>query len=132
MQNNPDQSMRHINSVENNRSNMDSKDIQSKKLKNSVFVSRKGNQMGGGTNILLYALAAYLRYLEGTARDDWQEMLERVYFEAITYEREHNAGFLLPFRYSLATVAAAVNAVCLMEGRGRILSYEDGKDFQKD
>ncbi|KAJ4953251.1 hypothetical protein NE237_030083 [Protea cynaroides] len=144
MQSNPDQSMRNINSVENNRSNMDSKDIQKKRLRNSFFLSREGNQVGGGTDILLNALAAYLRCLEGTARDDWQEMHEklcnaeirsgasfgalfgsalsvgiisrrRVYFEAITYERELNARFLFPFRYSVATIAATVNAVCSME-----------------
>ncbi|KAJ4982016.1 hypothetical protein NE237_032853 [Protea cynaroides] len=49
----------------------------------------------------------------------------RVYFETITYEREHNAGFSLPFRYSVATVVAATNAVFLMER----LSVEVVLDF---
>ncbi|KAJ0043202.1 hypothetical protein Pint_17260 [Pistacia integerrima] len=44
-----------------------------KKPDASVFVTEKGNIVGGGTNAILNALAAYLRYLEGTARDDWQE-----------------------------------------------------------
>lgn len=39
----------------------------------SFFVTRKGNIVGGGTNAILNALQAYLRYLEGTGRDDWQE-----------------------------------------------------------
>ena len=47
--------------------------MQSRKPDESVFVTQKGNAVGGGTNNVLNALAAYLRYLEGTARDDWQE-----------------------------------------------------------
>lgn len=43
-----------------------------KKRGNSVFVTQ-GSSVGGGTSDVLNALAAYLRYLEGTMRDDWQE-----------------------------------------------------------
>jgi len=43
------------------------------KLGKSVFASQNGTQVRGGTDSCLNALAAYLRYLEGTARDDWQE-----------------------------------------------------------
>lgn len=43
-----------------------------KKRGNSVFVTQ-GSSVGGGTGDVLNALAAYLRYLEGTMRDDWQE-----------------------------------------------------------
>ena len=50
-----------------------SKNMQRKRLEKSVFISRSGNLVGGGTDVVLNALAAYLRYLEGTARDDWQE-----------------------------------------------------------
>ncbi|XVF50670.1 hypothetical protein PTKIN_Ptkin04bG0120700 [Pterospermum kingtungense] len=118
--------------------------IERRRLDKSVFVTRKGDIVGGGTNSVLNALAAYLRYLEGTARDDWQEVHERlrnaetrdgasftslfgpalslgiisrrrVHYEAITYEKERNAGFLSPFGYSAATVAAVVEAVCSME-----------------
>ncbi|KAF9617147.1 hypothetical protein IFM89_034298 [Coptis chinensis] len=39
----------------------------------------------------------------------------KVYYEAIKYEKERNAGFLSPFGYSAATVAAAADTVCLME-----------------
>ncbi|KAJ0968529.1 hypothetical protein J5N97_025446 [Dioscorea zingiberensis] len=103
-----------------------------------------GNQVRGGTDVVLNALAAYLRYLEGTARDDWQELHQKlrvaetrkgtsfgvlfgsalrlgiisrrkVHHEAINYERERNAGFLSPFGYSSPTVAAAVETVCSME-----------------
>ncbi|XP_077235482.1 DNA photolyase [Tasmannia lanceolata] len=117
---------------------------QRKRLENSAFLSRKENLVGGGTNLVLNALAAYLRYLEGTARDDWQEVHEklrssesrdgasfgalfgsalylgivsrrRVHYEAIKYEKERNAGFLSPFGYSAATVAAAVDGVTSME-----------------
>ncbi|KAJ4982067.1 hypothetical protein NE237_032904 [Protea cynaroides] len=102
MQNIPDQSMRNINYVETNRSNMDSKDIQSRrvreKLRNAEI--RSGASFGA---LLRSALSAGI-----ISR-------RRVYFETITYEREHNAGFSLPFRYSVATVVAATNAVFLME-----------------
>lgn len=40
---------------------------------NSMFAAHERSQVKGGTNTVLNALAAYLRYLEGTARDDWQE-----------------------------------------------------------
>ncbi|XP_061353310.1 uncharacterized protein LOC133298086 isoform X2 [Gastrolobium bilobum] len=102
------------------------------------------NAVGGGTSNVLNALAAYLRYLEGTARDDWKEIHEtmrssesrngvsfiglfgsalslgiisrrRVHYEAIKYEKERNAGFLSPFGYSAATIAAAVDAVSSKE-----------------
>lgn len=46
------------------------------KRKESVFVTQRGNVVGGGTTVVLNALAAYLRYLEGTVRDDWQEYVE--------------------------------------------------------
>lgn len=114
------------------------------KLEKSVFASQKGNQVRGGTVTVLNALAAYLRYLEGTARDDWQELHEklrmvenrrgasfaslfgsalhlgiisrrRVQYESIKYERDRNGGFLSPFGYSAATVEAAVETVCSME-----------------
>nr|KYP67915.1 hypothetical protein KK1_021530 [Cajanus cajan] len=117
---------------------------QSRERNGSVFVTQKGSVVGGSTNNVLNALAAYLRYLEGTARDDWQEVHEkvrasesrsgasfnelfgpalslglisrrRVHYEAIKYEKERNAGFLSPFGYSAATIAAAVDAVCSME-----------------
>ncbi|CAA6656217.1 unnamed protein product [Spirodela intermedia] len=118
--------------------------LQKRKTENSVFISRKSNIVKGGTDVVLNALAAYLRYLEGTARDDWQEVHEklrytenrvgasfgmlfgavlylgvvsrrRVHYEAIKYEKERNAGFLSPFGYSVFTVAAAVNAAISME-----------------
>jgi hypothetical protein len=38
-----------------------------------------------------------------------------VHYEAIVYEKERNAGFLSPFGYSAAPIAAAINAVCSME-----------------
>lgn len=47
---------------------------QTKKIKfTSAFVTRSRNFVGGGSCDVLNALAAYLRYYEGTARDDWQE-----------------------------------------------------------
>ncbi|XP_074561653.1 uncharacterized protein LOC141817941 isoform X2 [Curcuma longa] len=113
------------------------------KNSSSMFTT-KGSYVKGGTGVVLNALAAYLRYLEGTARDDWQQLHDklrntesrkgasfralfgsalylgiisrrRVYYEAIKYEKERNAGFLSPFGYSAPTVAAAVDAVCSME-----------------
>lgn len=52
--------------------------VQKKRLDNSVFVTREGSSVGGGTETVLNALAAYLRYLEGTARDDWQEYVVNI------------------------------------------------------
>ncbi|CAO2839019.1 unnamed protein product [Amaranthus hypochondriacus] len=124
--------------------NQNANETQRKKPENSVFITSKRNIVAGGTGVVLNALAAYLRYLEGTARDDWQEVHQklrdaeiragasfgalfgfslqlgilssrRVFFEAIKYEKERNAGFLSPFGYSTATVAAAINAVCSSE-----------------
>ncbi|XP_024024888.1 uncharacterized protein LOC21387869 [Morus notabilis] len=118
--------------------------FQKKREVNSVFVTRKISAVGGGTTTVLNALAAYLRYLEGTARDDWKEIHERVsdsearegasftklfgpalslgivsrrrvHCEAIKYEKERNAGLLSPFGCSTVSVAAAVDAVCSME-----------------
>ncbi|XP_065871108.1 uncharacterized protein [Euphorbia lathyris] len=127
-----------------NSSNLNFKQRQRSKVEKSVFVTEKQNVVGGGTSNILDALAGYLRYLEGTARDNWQEIHERlrnaesregasffalfgtslclgiisrrnVYYEAIKYEKERNAGFLSPFGYSATTVAAAIDAVCSME-----------------
>ncbi|KAG2711105.1 hypothetical protein I3760_04G061700 [Carya illinoinensis] len=129
---------------ERNRKDLSFRHTRRKRIDKSAFVTQKGNIVGGGTNTVLNALAAYLRYLEGTARDDWQEVHERlrnaetrdgasfialfgpalclgiisrrrVHYEAMIYEKERNAGFLSPFGYSAATVAAAIDAVCSME-----------------
>lgn len=54
--------------------------MQSGKPNESVFVTQKGNVVGGGTDNVLNALAAYLRYLEGTARGDWQEYVVTAFF----------------------------------------------------
>ncbi|XP_030935151.1 uncharacterized protein LOC115960407 [Quercus lobata] len=127
-----------------NRNDLSVRRTPRKQVDKSAFVTQKGNIVGGGTNTVLNALAAYLRYLEGTARDDWQEVHEqvrnaetrdgasftalfgpalclgiisrrRVHYEAITYEKDRNAGFLSPFGYSAVTIGAAADAVCSME-----------------
>ncbi|KAI3900628.1 hypothetical protein MKW92_031197 [Papaver armeniacum] len=129
---------------DNDKLNLVNKPTQTKKRENSVFVSRTGNVVGGGTSVVLNALAGYLRYLEGTSKDEWREVHEklrnaesrtgasfrvlfgsalflgiisrrRVYYEAIKYEKERNAGFLSPFGYSAETVAAAADTVSSME-----------------
>ncbi|CAK9161064.1 unnamed protein product [Ilex paraguariensis] len=131
-------------SGKSNKKNSNYKHAQTRRPKTSVFLTQQGNMVGGGTNLVLNGLAAYLRYLEGTSRDDWQEMHEklrntesregasfgalfgpalclgiisrrRVHYEAIKYEKERNGGFLSPFGYSAATVIAAVDTVCSME-----------------
>uniref|UniRef100_A0A7N1A6T3 Photolyase/cryptochrome alpha/beta domain-containing protein n=2 Tax=Kalanchoe fedtschenkoi TaxID=63787 RepID=A0A7N1A6T3_KALFE len=115
-----------------------------KKIPSSAFVAQGGNLVGGGTNSVLNALAGYLRYLEGTGRDDWQELHEKlrsaetrsgasfgalfgpslrlgiiskrsVFDEAIKYEKDRNGGFLSPFGYSAITVAGAIDTVSSME-----------------
>lgn len=50
-----------------------SETTQRKKPERSAFVTTQGNFAGGGSDLVLNALAAYLRYLEGTTRDDYQE-----------------------------------------------------------
>ncbi|CAH8304255.1 unnamed protein product [Eruca vesicaria subsp. sativa] len=115
-----------------------------KKVQNSAFITTNRDTIGGGTEAVLNGLAGYLRYLEGTSRDDWQEVharlrdaeirpgasffklfgpalclgivsRRRVHSEAIEYEKERNAGFISPFGYSASTVSAAADAVCSME-----------------
>ena len=39
----------------------------------------------------------------------------RVYYETIKYEKDRNGGFLSPFGYSAATIAAAADHVCSAE-----------------
>ncbi|GMY07764.1 cryptochrome dash, chloroplastic/mitochondrial [Fagus crenata] len=142
---------------ESNQNDLSVRNTQRKLPDKSAFVTQKGNFVGGGTNTVLNALAGYLRYLEGTARDDWQEVHGRVrnaetrdgasfttlfgpalclgilsrrkvHYDAIKYEKDRNAGFLSPFGYSAATIAAAVDAVCSMEwywlmGLKNLISY---------
>jgi len=57
----------------------------SRERSGSVFVTKEGNIVGGGTDSVLNALAAYLRYLEGTARDDWQEYVHNLPFEVYVF-----------------------------------------------
>lgn len=58
---------------ENDENQSVSETIQRKKPERSAFVTSQGNFAGGGSDLVLNALAAYLRYLEGTSRDDYQE-----------------------------------------------------------
>ena len=41
--------------------------------------------------------------------------IRRVYYETIKYEKERNGGFLSPFGYSAASVAAVADHVCSRE-----------------
>ncbi|CAN6218506.1 unnamed protein product [Urochloa humidicola] len=119
-------------------------DKSGRKIMNSMFASESSLEVRGGTDITLDALAAYLRYLEGTGNASWQELHDKVrlaetrdgasfytlfgpaiqlgvisrrkaYTDTIQYEKDRNAGFLSPFGYSTPTVKAAVDAICLME-----------------
>jgi len=115
-----------------------------RRIMNSMFASENSLEVRGGTDITLDALAAYLRYLEGTGNASWKELHDKVrlaetrdgasfytlfgpaiqlgvisrrkaYNDTIQYEKDRNAGFLSPFGYSTATVKAAVDAICSME-----------------
>lgn len=44
-----------------------------RKRAGSFFVTKNANVVCGGPTTVLNALGAYLRYLEGTALDNWQE-----------------------------------------------------------
>ncbi|KAG0491955.1 hypothetical protein HPP92_005353 [Vanilla planifolia] len=131
-------------SFNNYSSSIHSKIVHNVRIIKSFFASKNVYQVKGGTDDVLDALSAYLKYLEGTRRDDWQELHDkmrmaesrkgssfgvlfgaslyfgtvsrrRIHYEAIKYEKERNAGFLSPFGYSSPTVAAAVEAVCSTE-----------------
>ncbi|XP_019264780.1 PREDICTED: uncharacterized protein LOC109242374 isoform X2 [Nicotiana attenuata] len=133
-----------FNGIGNSQSDSSLKKIQRKRPVKSAFVTQYGNIVGGGTSLVLNALAAYLRYPEGTSRDEWQEVHEklraaetregasfgalfgsalllgiisrrRVYYEAIEYEKERNAGIISHFGCSAKMVAAAADTVCSME-----------------
>ncbi|XP_073064375.1 uncharacterized protein [Primulina eburnea] len=128
--------------LENKQQVLSDQSIQRRPEK-SAFVTQQGNLVGGGVSLVLNALAAYLRYLEGTSRDDFQEVhvklrqaekregasfqvlfgsalllgiisRRRVYHEAVKYENERNGGFSSPFGYS-AAVTAAIATVSSME-----------------
>ncbi|RCV12656.1 hypothetical protein SEVIR_2G296800v4 [Setaria viridis] len=115
-----------------------------RRIMNSMFASENSLEVRGGTDITLDALAAYLRYLEGTGNASWQELHDKLrlaetrdgasfytlfgpaiqlgvisrrkaYNDTIQYEKDRNAGFLSPFGYSTPTVKAAVDAICSME-----------------
>lgn len=66
--------------IGNSQSDSSLKKIQRKRPVKSAFVTQCGNIAGGGTSLVLNALAAYLRYLEGTSRDEWQEYESSLYF----------------------------------------------------
>ena len=54
-------------------------------MNNSAFITRSRDTVGGGTEAVLNALAGYLRYLEGTSRDDWQEYVMSINKKACLY-----------------------------------------------
>ncbi|KAJ9536347.1 hypothetical protein OSB04_un000483 [Centaurea solstitialis] len=149
------------NSGESSQSNLNSLTTRTKekRLKKTAFITTQGSFVGGGTSDVLNALAAYLKYLEGTTRDDWQEVHEklrnaetregasfgtlfgpalqlgivsrrRVYYETIKYEKDRNGGFLSPFGYSAATIAAAADHVCSVEWYSLVASRSQ-LDFTK-
>ncbi|KAJ0263311.1 DNA photolyase [Hirschfeldia incana] len=135
-------------------------EIAGKKVHNSAFITRNRDTVGGGTKAVLNALAGYLRYLEGTSRDDWQVVhaklrdaeirpgasffklfgpalclgivsRRRVHYEAIEYEKERNAGFISPFGYSASTVTAATDDVCSMEWYALVALNKEMTDDQR-
>jgi hypothetical protein len=44
-----------------------------RRIKDSFFASESSLEVRGGTDIALDALAAFLKYLEGTGKASWQE-----------------------------------------------------------
>lgn len=59
--------------------NMDS-GVSRKRITNSMFASENSLEVRGGTDITLDALAAYLKYLEGTGNASWQEYVSPTSF----------------------------------------------------
>lgn len=147
------------NNLENVKSNqaLNEQHLQNKE---SVFLSHesvKQMAIGAGATTVRNALDGYLRYLEATSRDDWQEVHDRVratetrpgasfralfgcalslgaisrrrvYHEAIKYERERNAGWLSPLGYSVFTVSAAVEDSISSEWY-RLLAFKSQQQF---
>lgn len=68
-------------SGERRKRNMNVNHAPVKKPDTSVFVTQKGNIVRGGTSAILNALAAYFRYLEGTAGNDWLEYVVIIYVD---------------------------------------------------
>ncbi|GAB2294093.1 hypothetical protein Dimus_028310 [Dionaea muscipula] len=111
----------------------------------SIGTSEGNNNMvAGGTNAVLNALDGYLKVMERSSGDDRKEVhrrLEktetqrgasfsalfgaalqigiisrrRVFYEAMKYEKEQNAGFIFPFRGATANVTSAFETICSME-----------------
>ncbi|KAJ4953338.1 hypothetical protein NE237_030170 [Protea cynaroides] len=158
MQNNPDQSMRHINSVENNRSNMDSKDIQWKRSTVAFFWPLLLRQ--GSKESVLLGLISYWKLLLGVKENAENPEKDPVSYH-ISYvvalnkvdeEKRKDPSSACAKSYFAAIVAGLwpdlvksdglINTAGSVEpryssfpatkGRDQILSYEDGKDFQQE
>jgi hypothetical protein len=105
-----------LKSSENRERSYSFRQIQSSEPNESVFVTQKGNVVGGGTYNVLNALAAYLRYLEGTARDDWQEYVVITLFLRVCYFFGKFQVFVLNktiFNYEKASLYSLFSASCL-------------------
>ncbi|CAM6084786.1 unnamed protein product [Calypogeia fissa] len=112
-----------------------------KRRNENAPASKEGGQTGyvlkGGATGALNILKGYLRFLEPTGRDDWQEVhehivrleirpgasfrgifgnalvlgtlsLRRIYHEAMDYEKARGGGWLSPFGFSSFTAAAVI------------------------
>ncbi len=55
--------------------------MSGRKIQNSMFTSESSTEVRGGTEITLDALAAYLKYLEGTGKASWQEYVAPLLFK---------------------------------------------------
>lgn len=53
-------------------------DTSGKRITDSMFASESSLEVRGGTEITLDALAAYLKYLEGTGKASWQEYVSLI------------------------------------------------------
>ncbi|RYR27103.1 hypothetical protein Ahy_B02g061435 isoform B [Arachis hypogaea] len=112
-------------SSESSEGSYDSRQLQSKKSNESVFLSQKGNAVGGGTNNVLNALAAYLRYFEGTAHDDWQEYVVKtchlIHEKVRSSESRNGASFIALFgpALSLGIISRSVHYEAIKYERER-------------
>ncbi|KAF2311736.1 hypothetical protein GH714_026460 [Hevea brasiliensis] len=113
---------------ETDLNNLNFKQSQRKRLDKSVFVTQKQNFVGGGTKSILKALAAYLRYLEGAAQDDWQEY---VWYWLMALKGQINVGGTYPIRIwrwngyliQYTIVGHEGPAVLLVHGFGAFLEH---------
>jgi len=77
-----------------------------RRIMNSMFASENSLEVRGGTDITLDALAAYLRYLEGTGNASWKEYVSPTNF---VLQSNSCQGLALNYKDYISTVCFHLN-----------------------